>query len=109
AYSLVTRQIELVIDPGQRRKLRVHAADLARDELGREAEATELLRSIFDEEPTDPEVANSLAQAYTVQERFEELGDLLEQLIGIASEPSRRAELQMKLALLRREKLDDVP
>src|SRR5690606_1717718 len=58
AYDLLLRQAELEAEPGALRALRVRAAEIARDQLGKRAEATRILGTIFEENPEDPEVAD---------------------------------------------------
>jgi tetratricopeptide (TPR) repeat protein len=107
-FELLAKRVELESDPDKLRMLRLESAALARDELNRVDDAIDLLKTIFEEDPSDIDVAAQLRRAYESAERFDELGELIGRLMGSVSEPPQSLDLKLSLARLRRDQFDDL-
>jgi tetratricopeptide (TPR) repeat protein len=102
-FKLTVRQAELSADPGSVRALRRRAAQIARDELGDVAKATELFEQLFEDEPTDRDAAAALRSLYLLADRHQDLGRLLERLIDMAESAHVRTLLRLELSQLNRD------
>jgi tetratricopeptide (TPR) repeat protein len=105
-FKLTVRLAELTADATTARALRRRAAELARDQLGDGAKATELFEQLFEDEPSDRDVASALRSLYPAAGRHQDLGRLLERLIDMAESPSARTALRLELSRLNRDKFN---
>jgi tetratricopeptide (TPR) repeat protein len=103
-FKLTVRQAELSADAGSVRAFRRRAAEVARDQLGDVAKATELFEQLFEDDPTDRDAATALRTLYPSADRHAELGRLLERLIDMAESPAARTALRLELSQLNRDK-----
>jgi tetratricopeptide (TPR) repeat protein len=97
-YELLVRRTELAADPASVRALRHEAAEVARKELADTKAATDLYEQIFEEEATDARAQTALRELYAETGKKKELGKLLERLIDVTDDKSRRAELRLEAA-----------
>ena len=68
-FKLTVRQAELSADAGSVRAFRRRAAEIARDQLGDVAKATELFEQLFEDDPTDRDAATALRTLYPSADR----------------------------------------
>jgi tetratricopeptide (TPR) repeat protein len=93
--DLFLRGARLPLDAGERRRLRMRAAELST------ADATiGIYQELFDEDPSDAVVGERLDAMYREAGRLPALIALRERQIAVASSPDRRAELRLDLARL---------
>ncbi len=97
-YDLLVRRTELAGDPAGVRSLRHEAAEVARKELKDTKAATDLYEQIFEEEATDERAQTALRELYSETGKKKELGKLLERLIDVTDDKSRRAALRLEAA-----------
>ncbi|HYQ17837.1 MAG TPA: tetratricopeptide repeat protein, partial [Polyangiaceae bacterium] len=107
-FKLTVRQAELSADASTVRALRRRAAQIARDELGDTAKATELFEQLFEDDPSDRDAANALRSLYPLADAYQELGRLLERLIDMAESPAARTALRLELSRLNRDKFSSL-
>ncbi len=105
--ELLTRQLEVVMDADELRRLRHRAATLAREELDEPERAIELLQEALDDDPLDSEAADGLRQLFAQQKRYTELGSLMERVIDVTDDASERARARIELARLQNERSGD--
>ncbi|HEX2871348.1 MAG TPA: tetratricopeptide repeat protein [Polyangiaceae bacterium] len=103
-FKLTVRQAELSADAASVRAFRRRAAEIARDQLGDVAKATELFEQLFEDDPNDRDAAAALRSLYPAADRHQELGRLLERLIDMAESPAARTALRLELSQLNRDK-----
>lgn len=103
-FALLMRRVELGTDAVQNRELRHRAALLAREKLEDNDKAIEIYARLFEDDPTDATAARSLHELYQSGNRNEDLANLLERLIQVATSPADRGTLRMELAKLRVER-----
>jgi tetratricopeptide (TPR) repeat protein len=107
-FKLTVRQAELSADASGVRTLRRRAAQIARDELGDVAKATELYEQLFEDDPSDRDAAAALRSLYPLADAYVELGRLLERLIDMAESPGARTSLRLELSRLNRDKFQSL-
>ena len=99
--DLYLRGARLPFDAGERRRLRLRAAEVsARDE------SAAIYRELFEEDPSDPLVSDRLTALLLELGRGDELVGLRERQIAVAKTPERKADLRFDLARLLAEKGD---
>jgi tetratricopeptide (TPR) repeat protein len=95
---VIERLIDVATTPQERAQLRYELAQLFED-LGRDADAADMLRAILDEEPNHSDAVLSLSRLYERSGQDTELVDLLERQVESARE---RHALDVELELLLR-------
>ncbi len=106
-YALLERRMDLEEDVESLRELRFERAELARDQLDMLPEATKILEQLREEGPEDTRVATALRQAYAAGKHYEELGDLIAQLMESSDDAAQTVDLKVGLARLRRDQFAD--
>jgi tetratricopeptide (TPR) repeat protein len=104
AFDLIVRRSEVESDGATVKSLRQRAAEIARDKLDDTDRAIELYDELFEDDPTNVQVASSLRGLYGKTGRHRELGRLLERLIDVAETPEKRSDLRLELARLSSER-----
>lgn len=107
---VLERLIEVASTPAERSALRLELARL-NEQLGKDLDAVEMLRSVLDEEPTHAEAVISLSRLYEKTGQDQELADLLERQIDSARERGDiniEIELQLRIAEVSERRLSDV-
>jgi golgin subfamily B member 1 len=104
SFKLVVKLADLVADSGEVRELRRRAALLARDRLEDKPAAIELFERIFEDDPSAGDAAQALRDLYPGEERWGELGGLLERLTELATSPDQRSALRIEHAALQAER-----
>ncbi|HEY3495662.1 MAG TPA: tetratricopeptide repeat protein, partial [Polyangiaceae bacterium] len=104
AFELFVRHSEVESDAQAVRRLRERAAETARDRLADPNRAIELYEQLFEDDPTDLAAASALRGLYAGENRFQDLGRLLERLVDVADAPEKRSELRLELARLNAER-----
>jgi tetratricopeptide (TPR) repeat protein len=105
-YSLLSRRVELTIEPGPQRELRHQAAAIAAEKLENRAAAVDLYEQAFQEDPADRRAADALRGLYEKLEQHDDMLRLLERLTELAETAADRAGLRLESAKLCIEKLD---
>ncbi len=106
--SLLTRQIDLAGGDAEARALRHRAALIARGKLDDSATAVELYERLFEDDPTDAIAAQALRELYAAKGADDDLADLLDRLIDVATTPAERGALRMELGRLRADKFGQI-
>ncbi|MCG8554586.1 MAG: tetratricopeptide repeat protein [Proteobacteria bacterium] len=109
-HVLLQRRLRRAHDPSERSIARVGLARLAEQRFGKRGEAIEQLREILQEEPGRPEALAELSRLLELDERWDELVELLQQRVehaAKAGDSETELECLLQLAKLRLERLDD--
>ena len=100
AVDTLVEAARLPFDQQTRRDLRLRAAQLATVELGDNAAAIDMYRSVLASAPTDLEVIERLAHLLGVEDRVPELLTLRQIQLGLESDLDRKLTLRLELARL---------
>lgn len=100
AVDTLTEAARLPFDNTTRREMRLRAAQLATTELGDNAAAIEMYRSVLAATPGDLEVIERLAHLLAVEDRVPELLTLRQIQLGLETDPERKLTLRLELAKL---------
>src|SRR5204862_7396856 len=90
------------------RELRHRAATIARGSLGDSQKAIELLARLFEDDPSDATAARALRELYEAEGSYDELAQLLERLVDVATSPAERGSLRMELGKLHAERFNKI-
>ena len=93
--ALLSRLVDLADSPAARSALRLESAAICLEKLDALQEATEHLRAVLDEEPSNEKATLLLSQLYEKTGRDEELAELLTTQIDLAKE---RGDLSAELS-----------
>jgi tetratricopeptide (TPR) repeat protein len=107
---VLERLVDVATTPLERSAIRYELARLS-EELGRDADASELLRAILDEEPNHADAVLSLSRLYERSGQDTELVELLERQVESARESGAmdlEMELQLRVAEVSERRLGDV-
>lgn len=107
AATVIGEALEEVFDGPLVRQLLVRRATIRRDVLSDKRGAAEDLKKLHDLSPADTAVSDQLAALYTELEDYRGMVQLYEDQILRGKEPSARAELARKVALLWEQELDE--
>jgi len=108
--ELLTRRIDNAKTPGDRSRLRLELAALQRDQLKKNEDAIETLRSVIEEEPSNTQAILDLGSLYEALGRHEDLAELLGRQIERAKESgdlSQELSLRVRLGELYATQLSD--
>ncbi len=97
---LLTRRIDVEVDPGSRLALRHQLAKVHVERLSRPGDAIDAYRGVLDEDPTDIEAMDALERLFEAEARWEELGELLERRLEIARSTSEQIAARVRIARL---------
>jgi tetratricopeptide (TPR) repeat protein len=100
AVDTLIEAARLPFDQATRRDMRLRAAQLATTELGDNAAAIDMYRSVLASQSNDLEVIERLAHLLGIEDRVPELLTLRQIQLGLESEPDRKLELRLELAKL---------
>jgi tetratricopeptide (TPR) repeat protein len=103
AVDTLIEAARLPFDAATRRDMRLRAAQLATTELGDNAAAIDMYRSVLSSQSNDLEVIERLAHLLAVEDRVPELLTLRQIQLGLETSPdsgSRKLELRLELAKL---------
>lgn len=103
AVDTLIEAARLPFDQGTRRDMRLRAAQLATTELGDNAAAIDMYRSVLASQPNDLEVIERLAHLLQIEDRVPELLTLRQIQLGLETSTDggeRRLELRLELARL---------
>ncbi len=106
---LLERLIDVAANPAERSLIRLELARL-KESLGKDLDATEMLRAVLDEEPNHAEAVISLSRLYEKTGQDEELAELLERQIESAKERGAvdvEIELLLRIAEVAERRLSD--
>ncbi|HEX4337856.1 MAG TPA: tetratricopeptide repeat protein [Polyangiaceae bacterium] len=106
--TLIMRQIDLAIGDADARALRHRAALIARNKLDDPKAAVELYERLFADDPTDAVAAQALRELYAAAGSDDDLADLLDRLIDVATTPADRGTLRIELGRLRADKFGQI-
>lgn len=98
--GLLTRRIDLEMDPAARVDLRRRVATLLAGPLANPEEATRAWEGVLDEEPADMQAIGELETLYEAAERWEELRELLDRRLDAATTDGERVSARVRLARL---------
>ncbi len=99
-YQLLVRRADLAAQGTRVSELRHRAANIAREKLGKPADAIAIFEQLFEDDPQDTEAATALRELFASEQRFQDLGRLLERLIDLADGAALRGTLRIELARL---------
>ncbi|MBA3539076.1 MAG: hypothetical protein H0T79_05565, partial [Deltaproteobacteria bacterium] len=100
AVDTLVEAARLPFDAGTRREMRLRAAQLATVELGDNAAAIDMYRSVLAQSPNDLEVIERLAHLLGVEDRVPELLTLRQIQLGLESDLDKKLALRLELARL---------
>ncbi|HEX4455018.1 MAG TPA: hypothetical protein VH143_29360 [Kofleriaceae bacterium] len=100
AVDTLVEAARLPFDQATRRDMRLRAAQLATVELGDNAAAIDMYRSVLASQQNDLEVIERLAHLLAVEDRVPELLTLRQIQLGLESDQDRKLELRLELAKL---------
>ncbi|MFO0695524.1 MAG: tetratricopeptide repeat protein [Polyangiales bacterium] len=98
--ELLVRRIDVEMSPEARLDLRRQLAALYAGPLDDVAQATDAYRGILDEEPTDLAAMSALEQIYEKGKKWDDLRDLIERRLDVASTDAERIAARVRLARL---------
>jgi tetratricopeptide (TPR) repeat protein len=100
AVDTLVEAARLPFDQATRRDLRLRAAQLATVELGDNAAAIDMYRSVLASASNDLEVIERLAHLLAVEDRVPELLTLRQIQLGLETDVDRKLDLRLELARL---------
>ena len=100
AVDTLVEAARLPFDQNTRRDMRLRAAQLATVELGDNAAAIDMYRSVLAQAPADLEVIERLAHLLGLEDRVPELLTLRQIQLGLESDGEKRLALRLELARL---------
>lgn len=100
AVDTLIEAARLPFDQNTRRDMRLRAAQLATVELGDNAAAIDMYRSVLAQAPNDLEVIERLAHLLGLEDRVPELLTLRQIQLGLESDPDKKLLLRLELAKL---------
>ncbi len=100
AVDTLIEAARLPFDQSTRRDMRLRAAQLATVELGDNAAAIDMYRSVLVSQPNDLEVIERLAHLLAVEDRVPELLTLRQIQLGLETNQDKKLELRLELAKL---------
>lgn len=100
AVDTLVEAARLPFDNATRREMRLRAAQLATTELGDNAAAIDMYRSVLASQHNDLEVIERLAHLLGVEDRVPELLTLRQIQLGLETDPERKLDLRLELAKL---------
>ena len=100
AVDTLIEAARLPFDATTRREMRLRAAQLATVELGDNAAAIDMYRSVLAQSPTDLEVIERLAHLLGVEDRVPELLTLRQIQLGLETDLEKKLALRLELARL---------
>ncbi|MGE3765778.1 MAG: hypothetical protein AB7L94_26190 [Kofleriaceae bacterium] len=100
AVDTLIEAARLPFDQNTRREMRLRAAQLATVELGDNAAAIDMYRSVLAQAPNDLEVIERLAHLLGLEDRVPELLTLRQIQLGLENDPEKKLHLRLELAKL---------
>ncbi len=100
AVDTLVEAARLPFDQATRREMRLRAAQLATVELGDNAAAIEMYRSVLAQTPNDLEVLERLAHLLGLEDRVPELLTLRQIQLGLENDTEKKLTLRLELAKL---------
>ena len=100
AVDTLIEAARLPFDQNTRRDMRLRAAQLATVELGDNAAAIDMYRSVLAQAPNDLEVIERLAHLLGLEDRVPELLTLRQIQLGLETDPEKKLILRLELAKL---------
>lgn len=100
AVDTLIEAARLPFDQNTRRDMRLRAAQLATVELGDNAAAIDMYRSVLAQAPNDLEVIERLAHLLGLEDRVPELLTLRQIQLGLETDPDKKLILRLELAKL---------
>ncbi|HET9621609.1 MAG TPA: hypothetical protein VFP84_09600, partial [Kofleriaceae bacterium] len=100
AVDTLIEAARLPFDQNTRRDMRLRAAQLATVELGDNAAAIDMYRSVLAQSPNDLEVIERLAHLLGLEDRVPELLTLRQIQLGLESDGEKKLALRLELARL---------
>jgi len=100
AVDTLVEASRLPFDNATRRDMRLRAAQLATTELGDNAAAIDMYRSVLAAQHNDLEVLERLAHLLGVEDRVPELLTLRQIQLGLEADPEKKLDLRLELAKL---------
>jgi tetratricopeptide (TPR) repeat protein len=100
AVDTLIEAARLPFDAATRREMRLRAAQLATTELGDNAAAIDMYRSVLASQSNDLEVIERLAHLLAVEDRVPELLTLRQIQLGLETDTEKKLELRLELAKL---------
>ncbi|GEM_PF-4756754 len=97
---------DLALQPELRIDLMFQMAFICRDDIADLRRASQYVEAVLEIDPTHAAALNLLDDLYTVQERWEDLLKALEQMASLAQDPLLLVELQIRMAELLEQKLE---
>lgn len=100
AVDTLVEAARLPFDQNTRRDMRLRAAQLATVELGDNAAAIDMYRSVLAQSPSDLEVIERLAHLLALEDRVPELLTLRQIQLGLETDAEKKLALRLELARL---------
>ncbi|HEU4727785.1 MAG TPA: hypothetical protein VFT22_07855, partial [Kofleriaceae bacterium] len=100
AVDTLIEAARLPFDQSTRRDMRLRAAQLATVELGDNAAAIDMYRSVLSQSPSDLEVLDRLAHLLGLEDRVPELLTLRQIQLGLETDAEKKLGLRLELARL---------
>ncbi|MGE0868810.1 MAG: hypothetical protein AB7P03_09615 [Kofleriaceae bacterium] len=100
AVDTLIEAARLPFDQNTRREMRMRAAQLATVELGDNAAAIDMYRSVLSSSPNDLEVIERLAHLLGLEDRVPELLTLRQIQLGLETDTERKLQLRLELSKL---------
>ena len=100
ATSLLERRIDAETDATARLRLRHQLAEMYAGPLDRREDAIEAYRGVMDEDPTDMGAIDALEGLYEAAAAWEELEELIEQRLNVATGTTEQIAARVRLARL---------
>jgi tetratricopeptide (TPR) repeat protein len=101
------REIELLADEASRQLRRIEVAKLASEKLKKPVVSIDLWKQVLAGDPENQEALGELEKLYEREKAWAELGDVLQKQVAVASDPTKRSALLVKLGILYTEKVQD--
>ncbi len=106
--DVLRRREEIATDTAERRRAMVKAAETLAGPLDDVAQATQAYRAVVDAFGADRAAHAALAKLYERAERYQDLAEIVEADLVLASEPEERVVLYTKLGDVRRKHLGEL-
>lgn len=106
-YGLYDHKVGVLFDMAQQKKLLQEMARLARQELGDNQRAMDAWRRLRQSDDADMDALKALQELYGLEERWEDLLEVMERRAELADAPDARVQLRLEMGQVARDRLGD--
>lgn len=107
--AVYRRRLDITSDPDAHDEILVGIALVYEEMLADNDAAVRTYREMLERDPANRRALESLDRLFTRLERWDDLSENLQLRLSLVESPEQQTELQLRLALLREEKMNDVP